>query len=104
MSQKKKEKRLAHATMVWERAQLRAATAAEQIDKALAAVEQYKHELTDAQIEDIKSQVEIQRAEIEKYILKERNKYADKLDDLNLEAVIKERMNGPRVLVNLEDL
>lgn len=107
---KKKDKKLAHATMVWERAQLRAATAAEQIDKAISAVEQFKHELTDAQIEDIKVQVEFQKKQIEEFLLKERNKYAKKLDELNLEAVIQERMDGitngrsKPALVNLGDL
>lgn len=101
MSKKKKNKRLAHATMVWERAQLRAAMAAEQIDKAVAAVEQYKHELTEAQIDDITVQVGEKRKELEAYLLKERNKYAKKLDELNLEAVVHDRKES---LVNLEEL
>lgn len=102
MKDKKKDKRLANANAAWERAQLRVATAAEQIDKALAAVEQYKDELTDEQIDDIRVQVERQREEMRNYLLKERNKFADKLDALQVEAVIAE--NKPRVLVNLEDL
>ena len=102
MNEKKRDKRLANANAVWERAQLRAATAAEQIDKALAAVEQYRDELTDEQIMDIKEQVERQREEIKDYLVKERNKFADKLDLLQVEAVIAD--DKPRVLVNLEDL
>lgn len=99
---KKKDKQLAHATMVWERAQLRAATAAEQIDKAIAAVEQYKSELTEAQIADVQAQVERQREDIKKYLLEERKKYADKLDQLQIEAVLE--ADNRRHLVNLEDL
>jgi hypothetical protein len=102
MNEKKKNKRLAHANMVWERSQLKAAIAAEQIDKAIAAVETYKEELTEEQIADIKAQVEVQRKEIELFLLKERNKYAAKLDELNLEAVIKDGSKSK--LVNLEDL
>ena len=102
MSNKKKDKRLAHANMVWERSQLKAAMAAEQIDKAVAAVEQYADELSEQQIPDIKAQVELQKKEIESFLIKERDKYAAKLDELNLEAVIKD---GPKpILVNLEDL
>ena len=102
MNEKKKNKRLAHANMVWERSQLKAAIAAEQIDKAIAAVETYKEELTAEQIADIKAQVEVQRKEIESFLLTERNKYAVKLDELNLEAVIKDGSKSK--LVNLEDL
>jgi hypothetical protein len=106
MSTKKKDKRLAHANMVWERSQLKAAMAAEQIDKAVAAVEQYRDELTEQQITDIKAQVELQKKEIESFLIKERDKYAAKLDELNLEAVIQERLGDgskPK-LVNLGDL
>ena len=102
MGNKKKDKRLAHANMVWERSQLKAAIAAEQIDKAVAAVEQYKEELSEEQFEAIKLQVENQKKQIETYLIAERNKYAAKLDELNIEAVIKD--GSKPVLVNLEDL
>lgn len=102
MKNKKKDKRLAHANMVWERSQLKAAIAAEQIDKAIAAVEQYKDELNEEQLETIKVQVENQKKQIEAYLIAERNKYAAKLDELNIEAVIKD--GSKPVLVNLEDL
>jgi hypothetical protein len=88
--------------MVWERSQLKAAIAAEQIDKAVAAVEQYKEELSEEQFEAIKLQVENQKKQIEAYLIAERNKYAAKLDELNIEAVIKD--GSKPVLVNLEDL
>jgi hypothetical protein len=99
---KKKDKRLAHANMVWERSQLKAAIAAEQIDKAVAAVEQYRGELSEEQLEAIKVQVENQKKQIEAYLIGERDKYAAKLDELNIEAVIKD--GSKPVLVNLEDL
>ncbi len=100
---KKRDKRLAHATMVWERAQLQAATAAEQIDKAVAAVEQYKDELTPQAIADVHAQVEVQRESIKAFLIAERDKYAKKLDELKVEAVI-EGEEKPSALVNLEDL
>jgi flavin-dependent dehydrogenase len=99
---KKKDKRLAHANMVWERSQLKAAIAAEQIDKAIAAVEQYKDELNEEQLEAIRVQVENQKKQIEAYLISERDKYAAKLDELNIEAVIKD--GSKPILVNLEDL
>ena len=88
--------------MVWERSQLKAAIAAEQIDKAIAAVEQYKDELNEEQLEAIRVQVENQKKQIEAYLISERDKYAAKLDELNVEAVIKD--GSKPVLVNLEDL
>ena len=106
MNNKKKNKRLAHANMVWERSQLKAAIAAEQVDKAVAAVEQYQDELTEDQLAEIKAQVETQKKQIELFLIAERNKYAAKLDELNLEAVIQEDLGeGSKTkIVNLEDL
>ena len=106
MNNKKKNKRLAHANMVWERSQLKAAIAAEQVDKAVAAVEQYRDELTEDQLAEIKAQVETQKKQIELFLIAERNKYAAKLDELNLEAVIQEDLGeGSKTkIVNLEDL
>ena len=106
MGNKKKDKRLAHANMVWERSQLKAAIAAEQIDKAAAAVEQYREELSEEQFAAIKVQVENQKKQIESFLISERDKYAAKLDELNLEAVIQEDLgkgSKPKI-VNLEDL
>ena len=57
-------------------------------------------------MEDVLEQTRVKKAEIEEFLLKARNKYAKKLDELNLEAVIQERI-GERdkaVIVNLEDL
>jgi len=92
--------------MVWERSQLKAAIAAEQVDKAVAAVEQYQDELTEDQLAEIKAQVETQKKQIESFLIAERNKYAAKLDELNLEAVIQEDLGeGSKTkIVNLEDL
>jgi hypothetical protein len=104
MKTKKKDKRLAHATMVWEREQLQAAMAAETIDKALAVVMQYKDELTEEQVSTVLEQTRQKKAELEAFLMKARNKYATKLDELQLEAVVQDRMNKPSVLVNIEDL
>lgn len=104
MKTKKKDKRLAHATMVWEREQVQAAIAAETIDKALAVVMQYKDELTDEQVSEVLEQTRQKKAELEAFLMKARDKYATKLDELQLEAVVQDRMDKPSVLVNIEDL
>lgn len=98
---KKKDKRVAHATMVWEREQLSAAMAAEQIDKALAVVMQYKDELTEEQLQAILEQSRQKKVEVEQYLMAARDKYAKKLEELNVEAVV---YDGKASLVNLEDL
>jgi hypothetical protein len=90
-NEKKKDKRIAHAEMVWEREQLQAAMAVEKIDKSLFVIEEYKDELTDEQIENIRLQVQNQRAEIETFLMAARDKFAKKLDEYNLEAVIADR-------------
>lgn len=102
MNEKKKDKLLANATAKWEKEQLQAALAAEQIDKAVATIMQYKDELTDEQLEEILEQTRAKKAELEEFLLNARNKYAAKLDELNLEAVV--HTDEKPVLVNLEDL
>lgn len=88
MSDKKKAKHVAHATMVWEREQLQAATAAEQIAKALAAVEFYKEELTESEVSSVYAKVEAQRGEIKDFLLAARNKYVNKLAELGVEPTL----------------
>ena len=82
MSQKKKQKHAAYAKMLWERAQLRAATTQEQIDKATAIILMYKEELTPQALSEALAKVEEQRGEIKAYVIKERDKFARKVDEI----------------------
>jgi len=82
MNNKKYNKRLAHAEYVFQREQLKAATMSEQLDKALAVVEQHKDELSDESYQQVLENVENRRNEIKEFILKATNKYAKKLKDL----------------------
>lgn len=84
-NEKKKSKDVAHAVMVWEREQLQAATAAEQLDKALAAVEHYKDELTESEINAVYAQVESRRGEIKQFLINSRDKYVTKLSEHGVE-------------------
>lgn len=90
-NEKKKDKRVAHAEMVWEREQLQAAMAVENIDKALFIIEEYKDEMTDEQLEEVRVQTARQKKEIETFLMAARDKFAKKLDEYNLEAVIATR-------------
>jgi hypothetical protein len=99
---KKKDKNLAHATSVWEKEQLQAAMAAEQIDKALAVIMEFKDELTEEQLAEVLEQTRLKKEELANFLLAARDKYAKKLDELNLEAVI--HTDEKPALVNLGDL
>ena len=81
-NQKKVNKRIAKAEEKFQKEQLQAATAAEQLSKAIAIVEQYRAELTDEQHADVLKKFDEQRKEIEAFLLKARDKYAAKLKEL----------------------
>lgn len=82
MSNKKKQKNAAYAKMLWERAQLRAVTAREQLDKSMAVILQYKDEVAPEALQDALVKVEEQREEIKKYIMSERDKFAAKIQTI----------------------
>jgi len=82
---KRKDKSRAHAEMVWERDQIAAATASEQLDKSLAVVELYKEELTEQQYTEVIKHFNEQKQEIKLFLLKARDKYTSKVVDFGLE-------------------
>ena len=88
---KKKDKRIAHAEMVWEREQVQAATAMQQIDKAQAVIEFNKGELTEEQLTEVYAAIEARREEVKAFLLSARDKYVAKMDEYNLEVVIADR-------------
>jgi acyl-CoA reductase-like NAD-dependent aldehyde dehydrogenase len=82
MKDKKRNKYIENAELKFQKEQLQAATAAEQLDKSIAVVEQYKEELTELQYADVMKKFEEQRTEIEKFLVTARDKYAKKLKEL----------------------
>lgn len=88
MSDKKKAKTVAHATMVWEREQLKAAMMVEQIDKALAIIEENKGELTEAEIADVEKHVADRKKDIEDFLLSAKQKYIKKLAEFGIEPTL----------------
>lgn len=82
MNNKKYNKRLAHSEHVFQREQLKAAMMSEQLDKALAVVEQYKDELSDSDYQQAMANFEQRREDVKEFLLKATNKYAKKLKDL----------------------
>ena len=84
---KRKNKHIDNARRIWEKEQLQAATAAEALDKAIAVVEQYKGELTDAQYADVTAKFDEQREQIAEFLLKSRDKFVKKMAGFNLDVL-----------------
>ncbi len=82
MNDKKIKKYIENADLKFQKEQLQAATAAEQLTKSIAIVEQYKDELTDLQYEDVTKKFAEQKKEIEKFLITARDKYVKKLREL----------------------
>ena len=85
MSIKKTKKNAAYAKMLWDKAQLRTATASEQLDKSMAVILQYKEEVSPEALQDALVQVEKQREDIKTYLLNERDKFAAKIEAIGEE-------------------
>ena len=81
-NEKKLEKYILNADKKFEKEQLQAAVAAESLSKSIAVIEQYKHELTDLQYEDVMKKFEEQKKGIEEFLLSARDKYVLKLKEL----------------------
>jgi hypothetical protein len=82
MKDKKLAKYIENAELKFQKEQLQAATAAEQLSKSIAIVEQYKDELTDLQYQDVMKKFEEQRKELEKFLIGARDRYTSKLKEL----------------------
>lgn len=79
---KKTAKYIENAELKFQEEQLKAATAAEQLSKAIATVEQYREELTDLQYSDVMKKFEEQKKDLEAFLLNARDKYVAKLKEL----------------------
>jgi len=81
-NEKKTSKYIENAELKFQQDQLKAASAAEQLNKAIATVEQYREELNDLQYSDVMKKFEEQKKELEEFILNARDKYVTKLKEL----------------------
>ena len=77
--QKRIEKSIAHARMVWVREQMRVAKAVALVDEAYVMVQERRDELTDEQFELIEAEVSRRKAELEEYLFKARNNFVNKV-------------------------
>ena len=82
MNEKKRIKNLEHAEYIYQKDQLKAAMMQEQIDKAMAVVQQFKDELASDVYEQAFANVEARRAEVKEFLMKSTARYAEKLKAL----------------------
>jgi len=82
MNKKKINKSLAHAEMVFQKEQLKAAMMQEHLNKAIAIIDQHKQELSEVLYADAQKHLEERRTEIKEFLIKATEKYAKKLKDL----------------------
>jgi DNA-binding transcriptional MocR family regulator len=73
--QKRIEKRIAHAKMVWTRKALAARVVWDDLAGAEATVEQFRHELTDEGYAEVKQQLTEHRTAIRDALVKARDTY-----------------------------
>jgi hypothetical protein len=81
-SAKRKDKRIQHATYVWEREQIQAAAALETLTKALEIIKRHEADLTPDQLLDVNTQADQQKEDIKEFLLKAKTKYENKLAEL----------------------
>lgn len=76
---KKLKRRIEHAEFLWERAQVKAASAQSVLDYMVEQIEKYRAELTEEQIKETEEQVVLRQKEIEEYIMAEKTEYERRL-------------------------
>ena len=81
--EKQQERLREHAEYVWEQAQMRAALAKTQFDIAVEVFRDMNSEMTEEQIKATEEQIAIKEKEIEDYLMSERDKYVQRIAELN---------------------
>lgn len=91
MPKKKIEKNLAHARMVWAREQMQAAQALEKLEEAIKQIRENAESITPEDLTVVEAKYEEQKARIEDFVLKARDKFVTKVGpenaDLGLDLI-----------------
>jgi hypothetical protein len=82
MDDKKRNKYIANAEEKFQKEQLQAAAAMEQINKSAAIIDLNKDELTKEQLDEIYGAIATRRQEVSEFLMSARDKYALKLKEL----------------------
>lgn len=81
--QKRIDKRVSHAEMVWEREQLQAALAKNSLDEAMVIIRENSDELDAEKMALVEKEAARRYKELEEFILAARDKYLTKMKELN---------------------
>ena len=76
---KKLQRRIEQAEFLWERAQVKAASAQSVLDYMVEQFNQYKEELTTEQIEQTKDQIALRQKEIKDFLMGEKESYEQRI-------------------------
>ena len=76
---KKLQRRIEQAEFLWERAQVKAASAQSVLDYMVEQINKYKEELTAEQIEETENQIALRQKEIKEFIMAEKAEYEKRL-------------------------
>jgi hypothetical protein len=86
--EKRIEKTMAHARMVWAREQIQAAAAMKVLDEAWAAVEANSSELDAVLMQAVEHEYQSRKEEVKKFLLDARDKFVAKLGEENADLGI----------------
>lgn len=76
---KRLQRRIEQAEFLWERAQVKAASAQSVLDYMVEQFNQYKEELTPEQVTQTEEQIALRQKEIEEFIMGEKTEYEKRL-------------------------
>ena len=76
---KKTQRKTEQAEFLWNQAQLRSALIKNQLDLAVQTFKELSGEMTEEQIKATEEQTQIQYKRIEEYLMKEKEKYLERL-------------------------
>lgn len=77
--EKRKQRKLEHAEFLWHQAQLSAAYAKTELDLAVQTFKDLQKEMTEEQVKATDEQSKIQYKRIEDYLMKEKEKYLERV-------------------------
>lgn len=76
---KRFQRRIEHAEFIWEKAQIKAASAQSVLDYMVKVFNENKNELTPEQVEQTESQIKQRQDEIQKFLMDEKEVYENRL-------------------------
>ena len=76
---KKLQRRIEQAEFLWERAQVKAASAQSVLDYMVEQINKYKEELTAEQIEETETQIALRQKEIKEFLMGEKKTYEERV-------------------------